>query len=38
MRAASDENPVLMLGDSGLDTQKADEEHTEDVVSIDEDE
>lgn len=38
MRTVSDDDPVLTLGDSSLDTEKADEDHREDVVIVDEDE
>jgi hypothetical protein len=37
-RAVSDDDPVLTLGDSSLDTERAEEEHAEDVVIVDEDE
>jgi hypothetical protein len=38
MQAVSDDDPVLTLGDSILDTERADEEHAEDIVIVDEDE
>jgi hypothetical protein len=37
MRAVSDDDPVLTLGDSSLDTEKAGE-HSEHVVIVDEEE
>jgi hypothetical protein len=37
MRAVSDDDPVLTLGDSSLDTEKADE-HPEHIVIVDEEE